>query len=215
VKPRCFWYSRLTKVDGNRVTELIHINMVPGWATTHTHLHAPRRSHDHNPIQSKRSRSSSPDDAAERPRRSSSDATPRQTPATTRFLSSPTPNNDQDPNKNVLTAPQDVFSSSKRLGFFADKLSSSLSGTGHSAANLKSSLYPGQLLHPHSHTRNDSTLGSVSTTTSPTMAAASSLSNVSKSHTSPSKARLRPNVAMSDQLLMFIFFIIGFLRAHI
>lgn len=165
--------------------------MVSGWTTPHTHPHAPRRSHDHNPVQSKRSRSSSPDDSAERPRRSSSDATPRQTPATTRFLSSPTPSNDHDLSKSVLTSAQDVFSSSKRLGFFADKLSSSLSGTSHSAANLKSSLHPSQLLHPHSHNRNESALTSTSTTTLPAMAATSSLSNVSKSHTSPSKVRLR------------------------
>lgn len=189
--------------------------MVSGWAASHTHLHAPRRSHE-------RSRSSSSDDSSERPRRSSIDATPRQTPATTRFLSSPTPSNDYDPSKNVLSSAQDVFSSSKRLGFFADKLSSlnstSLSGTGHSVATLKSSLHPSQLLHPHNHSRNESalTFASTSTTTLPAMATTSSLSNVSKSHTSPSKVGgLEASRGYASRSGFLCWFIIGIIWAHI
>jgi hypothetical protein len=142
--------------------------MVSGWGTSHSHLHPPRRSHDQNDSDSKHSRSSSPD--SELPRRSSSDATPRQTPATTRFLTSSVLN-DYDSIK-------DVSSSSKRLAFFADKLSSSFAGTAHSATNLKTSLHP---------TRNDSTVASSSTSTLPTMAAPSSMPNVVKPHSSPSK----------------------------
>ncbi|RDB24719.1 Target of rapamycin complex 2 subunit bit61 [Hypsizygus marmoreus] len=150
--------------------------MVSGWAT---HSHAPRRSHDQSVHSTKRSRSSSPD--PESPRRSSIDATPRQTPATTRFLSSPAAN-DQDTDRSVLNPAPEVFSSSKRLGFFADKLTSSHSG-------LKGSLHASQLLHPHIHTRNDSNQApSSSAAPLPTMATASSISSMSKSHTSPSKA---------------------------
>lgn len=159
--------------------------MVSGWASSHSHT--PRRSHDQNavPMDKKHSRSSSPDNSTEPPRRSSSDATPRQTPATTRFLS-PTPN-DQDTSRSVLTSAQDVFSSSKRLGFFADKLTSSISGATHS--NPKSSLHPSQLLHPHSHSRSDSSQPPTSSTPTSTMATSSSMTNVTKSHTSPSKVQ--------------------------
>jgi len=134
---------------------------------TSSHLHGPRRSHD----QSHNSRSSSPDDGTESPRRrTSSDATPRQTPATTRFL------NDQE--------------SFKRLGFFADKLTSSLSGTAKETGNtLKNTLHPSQLLHPHIHSRGDS--GSAS----PNPSLSTMTSNPpmpSKSHTSPSKVLLVP-----------------------
>lgn len=157
--------------------------MKSGWT------HGPPRSHDQKP-DANRSRSSSPDDSAEEPRRrSSSDATPRQTPATTRFLSS-TSAGDQDTNRNVLPSsnlPSDVFNSSKRLGFFADKLSSSLAGAGHSA-NAKLSLGPSHLLHPHNHPRVESSLTPSSATPSPSsMATSPSMSNLSKSHTSPSK----------------------------
>ncbi|KAF5385991.1 hypothetical protein D9615_002415 [Tricholomella constricta] len=148
-----------------------------GWTASH----APRRSQDQNVDTNtsswvKRSRSTSP----EAPRRSSTDATPRQTPTTPRFLASPT-QLDPDAARGVLNATPDVFSSSKRLGFFADKLSSSLSGTG------RSSLHPSQLLHPHSHTRSDS-LQTPPPPSHHSMASSSSMANVSKSHTSPSKA---------------------------
>jgi hypothetical protein len=152
--------------------------MVTGWGSSHSHLQPPRRSHDHheNDGDSKLSRSPSPDGELHR-QSSASDATPRQTPATTRFLA-----NDYDSNRT-----QDVSSSSKRLGFFADKLSSSFAGSAHSATNLKTSLHPSQLLHPLSHIRTDSTAASSSTTTLPMMATPSSMPNVVKSHSSPSK----------------------------
>jgi len=156
--------------------------MVTGWGSTHPHLQPVRRSHDESDGDSKLSRSSSPDGELLRRSGLLSDDTPRQTPATTRFLA-----NDYDSNRNQEIKTQDVSSSSKRLGFFADKLSSSFVGPAHSTSNLKSSLHPSQLLHPHSHTRNDSTTAS-STTTFPTMTAPSSMPNVVKSHSSPSKA---------------------------
>ena len=150
--------------------------MVTGWGSTHPHLQPTRRSHDESDGDSKLSRSSSPDSELLRRSGLSSDDTPRQTPATTRFLA-----NDHDSNRT-----QDISSSSKRLGFFADKLSSSFVGPAHSASNLRSSLHPSQLLHSHSHTRHDSTAAS-STTTLPTMTAPPSIPNVVKSHSSPSK----------------------------
>jgi hypothetical protein len=177
--------------------------MVSGWGSSHSHLHLPRRSHDQSDGDSKHSRSSSPDD--ELPRRSSSDATPRQTPATTRFLAS-----DHDSNRTQEYKSQDVSSSSKRLGFFADKISSSFAGSGHSATNLKTSLHPGQLLHPLSHTRNDSTAASASTTTLPTMTAPSSMPNVVKSHSSPSKVP-----AVTLHLPPILNLIVGFVWTHI
>lgn len=140
--------------------------MISGWASS-----CPHDDQDtvHNYVKGSRS---SPDNiSVESHRRSSSEATPRQTPATTRFLSSPT-TNDDDTSRKVLTPAQDAFSTSRRLGYFADKLSSSLSGAAHSNIN--------QLLHPHSQT-------STASSPLPTMATSSSISNTSKSHTSPSK----------------------------
>ncbi|PPQ89541.1 hypothetical protein CVT25_012213 [Psilocybe cyanescens] len=132
------------------------------WSSSH--LHGPRRSHDQSHNDIKASRSSSPDDGTEPRRRTSSDATPRQTPATTRFLTSA---NDQDTNRSVLISStlnsekSEGFSSSKRLGFFADKLTSSLSGTGKdTSTSLKNSLHPSQLLHPHLHSRAESSSAS-------------------------------------------------------
>ncbi|KAF8891702.1 HbrB-like-domain-containing protein [Infundibulicybe gibba] len=159
--------------------------MLPAWASP-----VPRRSHDHSNPGDTRSLSSS-DDGGEHHRRSSSDATPRQTPASTRFLSTNNPI-DQDSNRNILsTSATDSFgaSTSKRLGYLADKLSSSISGTVHSAAQ-KTSLNPSQLLHPHSHhSRVESALPPTSSSPSPqSMASSSSLSNAPKTHTSPSKA---------------------------
>ena len=152
-----------------------------------SHMHVPRRSHDqsHHEI----SRSSSPDDGTEPRRRTSSDATPRQTPATTRFLATP---NDHDTNRSILSSTpverSEGFSSSKRLGFFADRLTSSLSGTGKdSSTTSKSSLHPSQLLHPHSHSRGESSTGTAPVLSPTSLAASAQMSSTSKPHTSPSK----------------------------
>ncbi|KAF8972942.1 HbrB-like-domain-containing protein [Flammula alnicola] len=143
----------------------------------------------------KTSRSSSPDDSeTEGPRRrTSSDATPRQAPATTRFLDTL---NDQHTNRSVLSSNSALpsersegFSSSKRLGFFADKLTSSLSGTGKDTnISLKSSLHPSQLLHPHSHSRAESYSTATPNLSSSAMASSSGMSSANKAHLSPSKA---------------------------
>lgn len=113
-------------------------------------------------------------------RRSSSDsATPRQTPVSnTRFLSS-TAAAAQDPNRNVLSpsSATDAFSSSKRLGFFAEKLS------GHSPVH---SVDQKSLLQPF-HPRADSALAQ--NTLTPNMASSSTMTG-SKTHTSPSKVTL-------------------------
>ncbi|KAH9485286.1 Target of rapamycin complex 2 subunit bit61 [Psilocybe cubensis] len=178
------------------------------WSSSH--LHGPRRSHDQSHNDSKASRSSSPDDGTEPRRRTSSDATPRQTPATTRFLTSA---NDQDTNRSVLASTtlnsdkSEGFGSSKRLGFFADKLTSSLSGTGKDiggGTSLKSSLHPSQLLHPHIHSRAESNSSPSPSLTSSAMAS-SNISPVNKSHTSPAKASIA-------QLLM-VFFLMFALNA--
>ncbi|KJA27755.1 hypothetical protein HYPSUDRAFT_34894 [Hypholoma sublateritium FD-334 SS-4] len=161
------------------------------WSSSH--IHGPRRSHDQSRNDLKASRASSPDDSGTEgnQRRTSSDATPRQAPATTRFLDSV---NDQHANWSVLSPASALpserpegYSSSKRLGYFADKLTSSLSGTGKdTSTNLKNSLHPSQLLHPHSHSRVES-----SSTTAPslssTMASSSALTSANKAHASPSK----------------------------
>ncbi|KAF9047300.1 HbrB-like-domain-containing protein [Panaeolus papilionaceus] len=158
------------------------------WSTSHLQLHGPRRSHDQSHNELKSSRSSSPEDGTEPRRRTSSDATPRPTPATTRFLSA---TNDQDTSRNLLNSNASItdkpegHSSSKRF-FFTDKLTSSLSGTAsRDAASSKSSLHPTQLLHPHSHSRADSNINA------PGLSSASlsvSSTSTSKPHTSPSKA---------------------------
>lgn len=137
--------------------------------------HSSRRSHEHSRSESKQSRSSSPGmDSADTHRRTSSDATPRPTPATTRFLTSTTADHDSTA-KTVLTTTSDVFASSKRLGFFADKLSSSLSGTGNTHVKSQSSQL---LLHP----------SPVIASPSPApMSNSASIANAAKSHTSPSK----------------------------
>ncbi|KAF9559844.1 HbrB-domain-containing protein [Agrocybe pediades] len=156
-----------------------------------SHLHGPRRSHDQGHQESRASRSSSPDDGTDSPRRrTSSDATPRQTPATTRFLTSA---NDQDILRSVLGSTStliaerpEAFSSTKRLGYFADKLTSSLSGTAKETGNtLKNTLHPSQLLHPHIHSRAES--GSASPNPSSSAPVSANQPTASKSHTSPSK----------------------------
>ena len=159
-----------------------------------SHLHGSRRSHEQSQVDLKTSRSSSPDDDSEPRRRTSSDATPRQTPASTRFLNA---SNDQDTARNLLPSSSTLnsektegFGSSRRLGFFADKLTSSLSGTAKdTSASLKNSLHPSLLLHPHSHSRAES--GSTTTSAlSPGAMSASSILPIPKSHTSPSKVSL-------------------------
>ena len=158
-----------------------------------SHLHSPRRSHEQSHIDLKTSRSSSPDDGPEPRRRTSSDATPRQTPASTRFLNA---SSDQDTSRNFLPSSSlfpekpEVSGSSRRLGFFADKLTSSLSGTAKdTSASLKNSLHPSLLLHPHSHSRAESGSTTSSVLSPPAMSTSSNLPTP-KSHTSPSKVSL-------------------------
>src|SRR6266542_300013 len=127
------------------------------WASSH--LHVSRRSHDESRNELNSSRSSSPDDGTETRHRTSSDATPRPTPATTRFLNM---SNEQDTSRNVIPSNAFIersegFGTSKRLGFFADRLTSSLSGTAKdSNTTNRNALHPGNLLHSHSHARMDS-----------------------------------------------------------
>lgn len=161
-----------------------------------SHLHGPRRSHEQSHVDLNTSRSSSPDDSSEPRRRPSEsiDATPRQTTASSRFLNA---TNDQDTSRNLLSSTStlipekpEAFGSSRRLGFFADKLTSSLSGTAKdTSANLKNSLHPSLLLHPHNHSRAES--GSTTAlVTSPGAMSTSSILPTPKSHTSPSKVSL-------------------------
>ncbi|KAJ3574653.1 hypothetical protein NP233_g1621 [Leucocoprinus birnbaumii] len=159
--------------------------MLPAWTAGYTS--SPRRSHEQPPSDIAPGRTSTSSEVYEPRRRTSSDSTPRQPTASTRFLSAA---NEQDTNRNVLGP--EGGGASKRLGFFADKISSSLSG-GSLGANLKGpATLSSQLLHPHSHTKADS-----SSTTSPAISPSSSLMNASsttinipKAHTSPSKACL-------------------------
>ena len=161
------------------------------WNTSH--LHSPRRSQEQSHVD-KTSRSSSPDDGSEPRRRTSSDATPRQTPASSRFLNA---SSDQDTSRNFLPSSSslfpdkhEVFGSSRRLGFFADKLTSSLSGTAKdTSASLKNSLHPSLLLHPHSHSRAESSSTTASVLSPGAMSTSSNLTTP-KSHTSPSKVSL-------------------------
>ena len=159
-----------------------------------SHLHGPRRSHEQSHVDLKTSRSSSPDDGSEPQRRTSSDATPRQTPASTRFLNA----SNEDTSRNLLPSTStlisekpEVFGSSRRLGYFADKLTSSLSGTAKdTSASLKNSLHPSLLLHPHgSHSRAESG-STTSSVLSPGVMSTSSILPTPKSHTSPSKVSL-------------------------
>ncbi|KAF9451276.1 HbrB-domain-containing protein [Macrolepiota fuliginosa MF-IS2] len=152
--------------------------MLPAWTASYT----PRRSHEQTPPELQQGRASTSDEQWEPRRRTSSDSTPRQAAASTRFLGNA---NEQDANRNVLGT--DGLTTSKRLGFLADKISSSLSG-GSSGANLKGSLPSSQLLHPHSHTKADSTSTSPSISPSNSlMNPSSSTINIPKTHTSPSK----------------------------
>jgi hypothetical protein len=109
------------------------------------------------------------------------DATPRPTPSQSRPLG-------QD--SNTLTT-VDTPPHSKRLGFFADKLSGASSSQHHhqqsaSTSGNRPSPVPSHpntgLLPPRSHSRADSTRDPSST-----MASSSSAANASKVHSSPSK----------------------------
>ncbi|KXN90196.1 Target of rapamycin complex 2 subunit bit61 [Leucoagaricus sp. SymC.cos] len=155
--------------------------MLPSWAAGYTH--SPRRSHEQTPSDIQTGRTSTSDNLREPRRRTSSDSTPRQAAASPRFLSTA---NEQEANRNVLGTSEDV-GGGKRLGFFADKISSSLSG-GSSGANLRGPALSSQLLHPHSHTKADSSSTSPSISPSPSLMNASSATiNIPKPHTSPSK----------------------------
>lgn len=116
-------------------------------------------------------------DSLHRP--SFSDATPRPTPSQPRPIA-------QD--SSTLDAP-----ASKRLAFFADKLSGTSSSQGHhhhqqsaSTFSYRPSPVPshpnGSLIPPRSHSRTDSAISSLSP-----MASSSSTTNASKVHISPSK----------------------------
>ena len=155
-------------------------------STPSTKMWSSRRSHEHGRGGNEQSRSTSPSgESAESHRRTSSDATPRPTPATTRFLNA-NPGGVDHETRSLHSA--DVFGSSKRLGFLADKISHTLSGTTNTHVKSQSSHL---LLHPHSHSRTDSVSSPVSPSPSPVpMASPSSISNVAKSHTSPSKVHL-------------------------
>lgn len=156
-------------------------NMSPAWTAGHTQ--PPRRSHEQPPSEIQSGRTSTSGEIREPRRRTSSDSTPRQSSASTRFLSTAT---EQDTNRDVLGP--EGWATSKRLGFFADKLS--LSG-GSSGANLRGSVSSSQLLHPHSHSHTKADSGSTSSPSiSPSgslMNASSSTINIPKAHTSPSK----------------------------
>ncbi|PPQ64995.1 hypothetical protein CVT26_015704 [Gymnopilus dilepis] len=183
------WWTRAEGIIDRLIVLITDVHRVCQrpfmWSTSH--LHGPRRSHEQSHNEVKRSRSSSPDDGIEPRRRTSSDATPRQTPATTRFLNTAI---DQDASRSVLPSTtsdrSEGFSSAKRLGFLADKLTSSLSSK-ESSSTLKGSLHPSQLLHPHSHSRTESN-PSPSPSPAPGLMASTNMSSSSKPHTSPSKA---------------------------
>ncbi|KAL0956097.1 hypothetical protein HGRIS_002266 [Hohenbuehelia grisea] len=168
--------------------------MMSGWASAYT-TSVPRRSHDQ--YHADMPDASSPDQAAEPRRRSSSDATPRPTPAPSpRMLMSGAGNN-HDPNRNILTSDASTLSSatssSRRLGFLAEKLSSSLSPASHSSSQRTIVAGHSNLLQPHSHSRADLSLSPSREQVSsplppPLMASSSSMSTTSKIHTSPSKS---------------------------
>ncbi|KAF8626864.1 hypothetical protein AX15_004682 [Amanita polypyramis BW_CC] len=133
--------------------------MVSGWSAIQAHIHPPRRSHE------QQSRTSTSPEPEEGQRRSSTDATPR-----------PTPASGLDHQDSVSD------SSSRRLAFFTEKLSSSLSGLSTSVAAGPS--------NKHHTPRSDlaSLPPSSSVPLSTSMASSSSVSNTPKSHVSPSKA---------------------------
>lgn len=177
--------------------ELLTRDMIAGWASTYGHP-LPRRSHDQSRPEISVARSPTPDqNTAEPRRRSSSDATPRQTPAPSpRLFPSSPASTVHDPNVNILSNPltdavpsTSAAPSSRRLGYLAEKISSSLS-SGHSTIQKSASSHS-QLLHPHSgHTKADSVLTARDQAGSPSpMASSTHLASSGKSHTSPSKVR--------------------------
>jgi hypothetical protein len=153
-----------------------------------SHLHGPRHSHEESRHEMySTSRSSSPDDGAESRRRTSSDATPRPTPATTRFL---TISPEQDSIRNIFPSSiyperSDSLGSSKRLGFFADKLSSSLSGTPKDSSTPTK--FPSQLLLSHSHSKAESSPSNLLVLSPTGITASSTIPSAARSHVSPSK----------------------------
>jgi hypothetical protein len=158
--------------------------MIALWGTSG---YAGRRSHD-KPASESNSRSSSPD--GDHRASSSSDATPRPTPAPhPQHLASVA---SHDPNFNLLgsSLTSDFSSSSRRLGFFTEKLSAAqashsvnASASGH-AASQRSGL-PG-LLHSHNHPRTEPA-SSITLPSASIIASLSGSSNSSKLHSAPSK----------------------------
>lgn len=145
-----------------------------------------RRSHEHSHSES-RQRSESPAmGITESHKRTSSDATPRPSASSSRFLN---PSATDQESRSALST--EVFGSSKRLGYLADKISQSLSGTGNPQLKHNPS---NSLLHPNSHSKaepsNPTSSASQSSSPAP-MASSSSLANAAKSHTSPSKVHIQ------------------------
>ncbi|KAJ8522745.1 hypothetical protein ONZ45_g757 [Pleurotus djamor] len=154
--------------------------MISGWASSYTHP-LPRRSHE-------QSAPAADESSSEPRRRSSSDATPRQTPA-------PSPRLVQvhDTNNNILSSPLNTDATpsssaitSRRLGYLAEKISSSLSVAGgqtphNKSSSASSSSHHHQLLHSRP---SDQSLPSREQAASPTPMMSST---TSKAHTSPSK----------------------------
>jgi len=151
--------------------------MIATWALAG---YSKRRSLDKPPSETgHNSRPSSPDGEARLS--SSSEATPRPTPAPhPQHLASAAAH---DPNHNVLGSysASEFSGSSRRLGFFTDKLSTSqashplnASGSGHTPSQR--SILPG-LLHSHNPLRSESALSMAPTTSSST----------NKLHNAPSK----------------------------
>ena len=128
-----------------------------------------------------------PDTDTDYHRPSFSDATPRPTP------SQPRPLGQESNTTSILNTVDGPPPTSKRLAFFADKLSGASSSQSHiqpstSTSGHRASPVPSHsnnsLLPPRSHSRADSTRDPSSL--SP-MASSSSPANASKVHTSPSK----------------------------
>jgi hypothetical protein len=141
----------------------------------------------------KESRPSTPaqdrDNDSDNTRPSSIDATPRPTPTQSRPLGQ-----DSNTSGGLTTVDSLLPPHSKRLAFFADKLSGASSSQSHShhhqqstsTSGLRASPVPSHsnsgLLPPRSHSRAESTRDPSSI-----MASSSSTANANKVHTSPSK----------------------------
>lgn len=116
-----------------------------------------------------------------------SDATPRPTPITPGYTLA------QDLNSYTSSIAADAVlpPASKRLGFFADKLSAATQSQSHNAPSSGHRASPvpfhsGLGIPPRSHSRTDSGPWEPSA-----MASSSSNSNVNKVHTSPSKVNIK------------------------